>query len=386
MGLNVALILASGTSSRFGSLIPKQYFNILGSPILCWSMRNFINSSIIHKVLLVINPEHLEFYSKLAHLIDHPKVIGYEFGGTSRQQSVLRGLRHLKQLNPENILIHDAARPFVSHKIINSVLEKLKTYTAVDVSLPVTDSIKKMNNGNILIANRDEFYLSQTPQGFKFAQIFALHQKATKQYTDDISMFLDNGLEISTIEGDTKNIKITHKSDIAKLNDLDLIKNTTTRIGIGFDVHKFAKPSLKSFITVCGIKIPYSSKIIAHSDGDVGFHALTDALLGAMSLGSIGTIFPNTDNKYKNINSTHFLEYVQKELQNRNGTINNIDIIIIAEAPKIMPHAEKMRHNIAEILKISVEKVNVKATTTEGMGFIGEKQGIAAKAVCSIEM
>ena len=378
---NIAIIVAAGNSTRFNCDIPKQYFIVNGRSVLNWTVRAFLASNFIDNILVVINKEHKDLYY---NSIDEFDILDPIIGGETRNKSVLFGLKALEKINPENVLIHDAARPLISTKLIDEVVSELQNYSAVDIGISITDTIKYNVANKIEIIDRNKLYATQTPQGFKYKTILDLHKRNTLNHTDDISLCIENDIRICKIEGDKNNIKITNSSDIEFCKYM-MNNEKIYRTGIGLDVHKFSKKLNENVkIKICGVDVEHNQSIIAHSDGDVGFHAITEALLGSMALGNIGQLFPPNDKKYKNMDSAFFLEYTEEELRKIGAKIINIDLTIICEKPKIMPHSEAMRANVARVLKIHSNQVSIKATTTEKMGFLGAKEGIAAQAICSV--
>ncbi|WPX95947.1 2-C-methyl-D-erythritol 2,4-cyclodiphosphate synthase [Candidatus Bandiella euplotis] len=379
---NVVLIMAAGNSVRFAADLPKQYNKVNGKTLLRWAIEAFLQNKLIDKIVVVINEEHLHFYENSTE--DIGNMLEYTLGGDTRKKSVASGLQYLQKFNPVNVLIHDAARPLVSQKLINRVVEGLDICEAVDVGLQAVDTIKYEKPDGIEVLEREKVYATQTPQGFKFETISTLHQNIQGDYTDDISICLENQINIKRIEGERSNIKITNWSDFEYFKFIKK-ENKVYRTGLGTDVHRFSE-FLESdvMIKICGIEVAHNQLIIAHSDGDVGFHAITEALLGAMALGNIGQIFPDNDGRYKNMDSAHFLIYARNELRKLCCEIVNIDLTIICEKPRIMPHSQRMRKNIADVLEIEIYQVSVKATTTEKMGFLGNQNGIAAQAICTV--
>ena len=380
---NIALIVAAGNSTRFESDIPKQYTAVNGKTILRWTVDRFLESEFIDAIMVVINKEHQHFYEDSIKDID---VLPFAFGGKTRKESVFLGLKSLEHLQLKNVLIHDAVRPLVSTSLINEVIKKLDDYDAVDIGLPITDTVKYQNEGMTEIIDRDRIYATQTPQGFKFTTILGLHESTQENYTDDISLCLANNIRICKVIGEKSNIKITSYNDLEYFRFMTKV-NKVYRTGLGVDVHRFSEFLDKNTaIKICGIEVTHNQSIVAHSDGDVGFHAITEALLGAMALGNIGQLFPPNDDKYKNIDSSYFLNYTKNKLYRMKASIVNVDVTIICEKPKVMPRSKQMRQNIAKILEIDIGQVSVKATTTEKMGFLGTQKGIAAQAVCTIAL
>ena len=379
---NIAIIVAAGESLRFNNNIPKQYNLINNKAILRWSIEKFLSCQSIDNVLVVINEKHKNLYK---NAIKGLNLLDCIIGGKTRKESVLLGLKAIEKINRENVLIHDAARPLVSKKLIEEVILKLNDYQAVDIGIKLTSTIKQFDNkNNIKVVDRNLLYATQTPQGFKYQLILDLHKNNNVNYTDDISLCYEKNIKVCRIDGETNNIKVTHRHD---LEFCKFIMNNEKiyRTGIGLDVHKFSEPlESPTTIKICGLDITHNQSIIAHSDGDVGLHAITEALLGSMALGNIGQLFPPNDKKYKNIDSTYFLEYTKNKLKNIGVKILNIDLTIICEKPKIMPYSKVMCENIAKILEINNNQVSVKATTTEKMGFLGAQEGIAAQAICCV--
>jgi 2-C-methyl-D-erythritol 4-phosphate cytidylyltransferase/2-C-methyl-D-erythritol 2,4-cyclodiphosphate synthase len=359
---NLALIVAGGSGSRFGGQIPKQYQLLQGKQVLAHTVQAFTNHPDISGVMVVISPEHEQYYN-----LDVP----FCHGGKERQDSVRLGLIALEKLKPENVLIHDAARPFVSHQVISNVLAGLKNHEAVIPVISAKDSVRLDGTA----VDRNKLQIVQTPQGFNFKKILHAHQHNSSHWvklTDDAQVAEVSGMNLFFVEGDEMNRKITTQQDLGA--------NSSPRIGMGFDVHQF---EAGDGVIICGVKIAHDKKLKGHSDADVGLHAITDAILGAIGAGDIGDHFPPSDTRWKNADSAQFLKHAASLV---NGEINNIDVTIICEEPKITPHKKAMKERIAEILNISADRVSVKATTTEGLGFTGRREGIAAQAVASINV
>lgn len=372
--MNIAIILAAGNGNRMNSSLPKQYLQLENITILEKSLKIFSSHPSIDKVLLVLNCEHLEIYNSLQ--ISDDKLLPICFGGDTRQESVRLGLLALESLNPRSVLIHDAARPFVSHELIDLHIDALRISDAVDTAMDVVDTVRNKKNFNTL--NRDELYLVQTPQSFKYDVILDLHKNASYQgYTDDIAIAKDAGLQIRAVSGSSKNIKITMPEDLM------CMKKVVNKIGQGIDFHKIEKANA-SEIPLCGVLIPCEYKVIAHSDGDVAIHAIMDAILGALGLGDIGELFSPTDEKWRGADSKEMLAIVLDVMKKQGYDIVNLDINIMCEYPRIAPYREMMRQCIAQICKINPGCVNIKATTTEKMGFIGRKEGFAAMSVVGL--
>lgn len=388
----IALITTSGRGSRFSlEGLPKQYLNIAGIPILRHSILAFLNHPQIDDVICVIHPDDIALYNQATLGLD---LLNPVFGGDTRQKSVFNGLEALSEIHPDKVLIHDAVRPFVSKKIISGVVEKLETHQAVIPAVAVEDTIKKYLDGKIeWTLERQDLWRAQTPQGFAYEDIMNSH-RAFKDlhFTDDAALNEYGGIPVAIIPGSQNNFKITTKEDYKRAKEMASILNKKIkeeiRCGIGFDVHTFRKKLAKEnkFIKICGVDIEFDKKIKAHSDGDVAVHAVIDALLGAVCEGDIGTHFPDSDTRWKNADSLLMLDYTNNLVKKKGGTIVNIDVTIICEKPRIAKYTKKMREKLAKTLRISDQRINIKATTTEKLGFLGREEGIAAQAITNVKI
>lgn len=383
---NVALILASGSGSRFESKIPKQYTKIAGEMILTRTIKKFLYHPLIDQIKVVINQKDLDLYLEAVsglELLDHC------YGGDTRQDSVAQGILSLDLISPQYVLIHDGCRPLLSENLISSLINASPSndVDCIFPMIPIYSSLKQRQQQNKFIdIDRNNIFIIQTPQMIKYNSAKDLYQRIDlPQFNDESSLFEHFGYKLISIEGEQENIKITTQNDKIMAERL-LNDKYEIRTGIGFDAHRFKENqnTIKE-ITLGGIKIPHNYSLEAHSDGDVVLHALVDALLGAASLGDIGEYFPPSNDKWKNANSSIFVEHVLLLLNKENYQINNIDITIIAEEPKISPYKIAMANKIAEILKIDQDRINVKATTTEKMGFTGRKEGIAVQAIATLK-
>lgn len=375
------ILVAAGMGTRTGNDTPKQYLTIGVKSLLRITLERFITHHALASVSVVIHPD---FEAKAKECLEGLPVTQYVKGGETRQQSVFKGLKSLEAAPDEIILIHDAARPFVSPKDIDKLLEAMDTHKAASLASPVSDTLRKANDDNFGdIVSRDGLWALQTPQACRYSDIMKAHEMSTNKATDDSSLLSDSGVPVHIIQGSRNNIKITTAEDF-KLAEKLLSPKTQTRIGNGFDVHAFdfEKPGP---VRIGGIDIPHDHKLKGHSDADVLLHAITDALLGTISAGDIGTHFPPSNPEFKNMDSAVFLEDAAHKLTEQNGTIINIDATIICEEPKIGPHRPAIQARIAQILNIVPEKISIKATTSEGLGFTGRKEGIAVQAFCSVE-
>ncbi|AIF81606.1 2-C-methyl-D-erythritol 2,4-cyclodiphosphate synthase [endosymbiont of Acanthamoeba sp. UWC8] len=380
---NIALIMASGLGTRVNTSTPKQYLKLGHTSILKLTLLKFINNPKIDAVRVVINPEHHDLYCEATEGLED-KLLPPVSGGERRQDSVRNGLQSLNLLSEiKNVLIHDAARPFISEEVILNVLKTLELFKAVDTGISIKDTLKSKHPNATY--NRDNFYLTHTPQGFDFQTILELHNKYQHQtFTDDISLCIEEGIEVGFVESNVQNIKITTPECLI-YGGLIMQQNYITRVGYGFDIHKFQPASdHDNTIKLCAVDVPFNKSLSAHSDGDVALHAITDALLGAMGEDDIGMYFPPTDEKWKNADSTIFLKHAYMLLTDKGGIINNIDVTIITEKPKLMNFKDMMRKKIAELLNISNNQVCVKAKTSEKLGFVGREEGISVSAVCAI--
>jgi 2-C-methyl-D-erythritol 4-phosphate cytidylyltransferase/2-C-methyl-D-erythritol 2,4-cyclodiphosphate synthase len=380
-----ALIVAAGRGTRAGGAVPKQYASLGSVSVLARTVGVFLGHAAVDNVLVVIGPADLDLY-RAAGLSAHPKLLIPVTGGDTRQLSVLNGLRALHRFAPSQVLIHDAVRPFVTDQLVGDVLSALGEAPGAIAAVPVADTLKHAGPDNIIAgtAERSGLWHAQTPQGFKFADILASHEAAAAagrtDLTDDAAVAEWAGLSVKLVPGSESNRKLTTAQDLASANQA-IASAHEFRTGQGFDVHRFAAGD---HVWLCGIRIPHSHKLEGHSDADVALHALTDALLGAIGEPDIGTLFPNTDPRWKGAPSHLFLAEAARRVTARAGAIVNVDVTILAEAPKISPHREVMCARIAEILAVDRTRVAVKATTTEGLGFTGRREGIAAMATATV--
>lgn len=385
-----ALIVAAGRGSRVGSAIPKQYVPLRGECGLSMCLRAFLAHPHIARVQVVINPQDRARYEAVASCWPE-RISPPVAGGATRQDSVRAGLQALKSDPPNRVLIHDAARPFVSAELISRVLEALRTNAAAIAALPVTDTLKHAGGGAIIrgTVNRVGLWRAQTPQGFEFGAILDAHEAAYAagrgDFPDDAAVAEWAGIDVALVAGDERNIKLTTAADLAMAAALaaGAAIPTVVRTGIGFDVHRFAEGD---HLWLCGVRIAHTARLEGHSDADVAMHALTDAILGAIGEGDIGEHFPPSEEQWRNAPSRAFLADARRRVEARGGRVANVDVTIICEEPKIAPHREAMRKKIALLLGIDLERVGVKATTTEGLGFTGRKEGIAALATACVEL
>lgn len=378
----VALIVAAGRGTRAGEGLPKQYRPVGGIPILARTLSAFCRHSDVESVLAVIHPDDRPHYE--ASVAGLPKLLPPALGSTTRQASVLAGLEALADIAPTHVLIHDGARPFAPPEMISRVVAGLEHHDGVLPSLAVTDTLREHIDGIAgETADRSKLVRAQTPQGFAYQSILDAHRTyQSEEFTDDVALASKSGVQTKLVEGSEDNFKVTTPEDFDRAERF-LSAARETRSGTGFDVHRFTDGDQ---VTLCGVSIPHTHSLLGHSDADVGLHAITDALLGAIGAGDIGDHFPPTDPQWKGAPSRVFLEHASTQLADRGGSIANIDVTLICEAPKIGPHRDAMRAAIAEIVGIAQDRVSVKATTTEGLGFTGRGEGIAAQALVTVQV
>lgn len=375
------LIVAAGKGERVGGSIPKQYAPLLGQPMLRRSIEAFngLEDSVVQ---VMIGPGQAELYRGATQGCDARPP---EVGGATRQESVRRGLEALTADGPAFVLIHDAARPLVSRRLIDGVIAALAAGADAAVPLlPVADTLRKQENGKWITVPRAGLLRAQTPQGFRFAAILKAHRDhAAQDVTDDMALAELAGLQIAAVPGEETNMKVTNPEDFAVAEGLLSARLGETRTGSGFDVHRFAPGD---HVWLCGLKIPHDHALEGHSDADAGLHALTDAILGAIGEGDIGLHFPPTDERWRGAPSWKFLDHAADMVRRKGGAIVHCDVTIICERPKVTPHREAMRVKIAEILRLDISRVSVKATTTEGLGFTGRREGLAAQAIATVRL
>jgi 2-C-methyl-D-erythritol 4-phosphate cytidylyltransferase/2-C-methyl-D-erythritol 2,4-cyclodiphosphate synthase len=390
----VALITASGRGTRFslgGEGIPKQYMPLAGVPLLRHTILAFLNHPKIDDVICTIHPDDVKLYEEATIGLD---LLNPVFGGQTRQSSVRNGLEGLKDCAPQKVLIHDGARPFTTKRVINGILEKLETHPAVIPAIAIEDTIKKYSNGKIeWTLERENLWRAQTPQGFIYEDILTSHKNLKHMnFTDDAALDEYCGIPVAIVPGSQNNFKITTEEDYERAKRIIALRidnvKEEVRSGIGYDVHAFRdkKEGEDGLISIAGHPVKFDKKIEAHSDGDAALHAVIDALLGAAGQGDIGEHFSNSDPKWEDCDSKEMLRITNHLLRKKGAKILNIDLTVICESPKISKHKKDMEKAIATTLNISQDRVNVKATTTEKLGFLGRKEGIAAHAICSLSI
>ncbi|WP_023648583.1 2-C-methyl-D-erythritol 2,4-cyclodiphosphate synthase [Candidatus Pelagibacter ubique] len=362
---NYFIILASGQSKRFNSNKPKQYIKYKNKALFEHSLDKATSSKLFKKIILVVNDKK-QIKKKYSNNILIIK------GGKERSDSSLIALKYIKRFKPTNVLIHDAARPNFTIKLLRKLIKSLKTNKASIPVISSKDSIKYRVKNELFNLDKKNSYLTQTPQAFKFKDIYDLSIKQKNIIQDEATLFINTNLKMKFIDGETLNNKITFKEDI---------NNIKTYFGIGFDVHRLIKDKK---LYLGGIKIPFHSGLKGHSDGDVILHSIIDALLGAMRKKDIGTFFPDNKNKFKNIRSPKMLKPIIKILYKNNFYINNLDINLICEQPKVSKYRTKIINALSRLLNLDKDLINLKGKTVEKLGLIGKEKAIACEVICSI--
>ena len=369
------VLLAAGNSKRLRSSTPKPFYIINNKTLLEHSLNAFKNFHEIKKTVIVYNKKHKKYLDKL-NLKNSIKVVG----GKSRQKSTFNALKRIRKMNCNKVLIHDSARPNPSTKLIRKIIYNLKKNHAVVPVINVNDATKRVKK-NIIFKNiqRDGLRFSQTPQGFTFKKIYEKHKKnINTPFDDDSALFTKDEEKVVITKGSKTNLKITDRED---LNIFKSLNKGKTDFGIGVDVHKLTK---RRKLYLGGIKIPFALGLIGHSDADPVLHAVIDSLLGACRLGDIGKLFSDKNKKYKNISSTILLKKVIELIKFKNFSINNIDINIIVQKPKIKKYSKKMIDTISKLCEINSSQINIKGKTTEKLGLIGKEKAIASEAITSV--
>ena len=367
-----AIIVAAGSGSRTGRKLPKQFAPLEGKSVYRWSVDAMRRYSAMAQVVLVVPEDWCDqIRSELEGLA--VEVIA---GGADRSSSVLNGLRSLKAEKDDIVLIHDAARPGLSETVIHELRQALQVSDAAAPAMPVVDALKKSTDGLLENVDRQDLFRVQTPQAFRVSAITKVLSERREGFVDDLAAVEAAGAKVTLTRGREKLHKITYDEDFAHLGAL--LAESRMRIGSGYDVHALVEGD---GVTLCGVHVPHTFKLSGHSDADVGWHALTDAILGAIAAGDIGDHFPPDDNKWKGADSAVFLEHAVKLANDAGWRIGNCDITLICEAPKVKPHRFEMRKRTADVIGIDQGAVSIKATTTEKLGFEGRREGIAAQAV-----
>ena len=379
----IALIVAGGSGQRLGAERPKQYLDLAGRPVLRRTVEAFLRHPQVDGVRVVIDPAWRDAYDAAVAGLGLPDPVA---GGASRQDSVRNGLEALAADGaPDLVLIHDAARPLIDEATIDAVIAALGDRPGAIAAVPVADTLKRGSDGTIsATVDREGLWRAQTPQGFRFPAILEGHRAAAGlSLTDDAAVAERAGLAVALVPSKEDNFKVTTPDDLTRATHAIMSSLWDVRTGSGFDVHRFTDGD---FVTLCGLRVPHSHGLEGHSDADVGLHALTDAILGALAAGDIGSHFPPTDPRWRGADSAKFLHHAADLVAERGGVIAHADVTIICERPKVGPHRAAMAERIAQILGIEVGRVSVKATTTEQLGFTGRREGIAAQAVATVRL
>ena len=371
---SAVIIVAAGRGTRAGGAIPKQWQLLKGQPVLGLTLRAFEQH--VDKICVVLHPDDHDLWTKFGLsadlLVD---------GGETRDASVRAGLSALKTLRPQKVLIHDGARPLVSGEMIQRVLDALDHHEGAAPALSVTDALWRSENDTVDdTVTRDQLYRAQTPQGFHYQGILDAHLSQTSPAADDVEVARNAGISVQIVDGDENNIKITNADDFQRAEAL-LGQTMDIRVGNGYDVHRFGEGD---HVILCGVRIPHNRSLQGHSDADVGMHAVTDAIYGALGQGDIGQHFPPSDPQWKGAESHIFLRHAVNLAVEAGFQISNVDCTLVCEYPKIGPHQSAMRNEMAEIMGLDTSQISVKATTSERLGFTGREEGIASIATVSL--
>jgi 2-C-methyl-D-erythritol 4-phosphate cytidylyltransferase / 2-C-methyl-D-erythritol 2,4-cyclodiphosphate synthase len=381
-----AVVVAAGQGLRAGGEIPKQFRRIAGETLLERALSAFAEASEVTFVQPVIRPDDVNLVRRLTRGMN---VLEPVAGGATRQASVRAGLEALVACTPDIVLVHDAARPFASASLITRAIAAAEKTGAAIPALPVTDTVKRIDSTGTIEAtlDRNSIRLVQTPQAFAFPALFDAHRRALAQgrddFTDDAALAEWAGIKVSVFAGEPGNIKFTTPEDFARAEAIQSAGLGDVRTGSGLDVHAFGPGD---HVILGGIRIPHVQALTGHSDADVALHALTDAILGALADGDIGAHFPPSDPQWRGASSDRFLTFAVERVRARGGRIAHLDLTIVCEAPRIGDHRDRMRANIANLAGIGIDRVGVKATTSEKLGFTGRGEGIAAYATATVRL
>ncbi len=366
--------------------MPKQYLSLGSRSVLATTIDCFLNHPGIDLIQPVIHEDDFELFE--ASTVTAERLMPPVTGGSTRQSSVRSGLEALVDKDVDLVMIHDGARPFASSDLLDRLLATMADHDGALAALPVSDTLRLSTVDHLAdrTISRENLWSAQTPQCFRYDRVLAAHRDAPHDnFTDDVAVAENAGMQIKLVPGDPGNFKITSQSDLDLANAIVAAaegSHMETRTGYGFDVHRF-EPGKN--VRLCGIDLPFNQKLKGHSDADVALHALTDAMLGAIGAGDIGEHFPPSDDTWENADSARFVAFAMSEIEKRNGKVTSLDITIICEKPKVGPHRKAMRERIAEITGVETNRINVKATTTEKLGFTGRGEGIAAQALATIQ-
>lgn len=391
------ILVSAGRGRRFGGDVPKQYRQLAGKPVIRHAIERFLAVKGVSAILPVVHPDDAPLYT--AALAGLDRVMTPVPGGATRQESVRAGLTAIADDKPATVLIHDAARPFPSPLAIAALMTRLEEEPGAILASALVDTLKRAAAGHIVeTIPRDNLWRAQTPQGFQFDAIMAAHLSAPHDnFTDDAALAEHAGLPISIVPSGDENFKITTEADLTMAENVIALENGPAhksddkgkaslpliRVGSGFDVHRFGAGD---HVWLGGVKVPHTQGLVGHSDADVGLHALTDAVLGAIADGDIGTHFSDRDPRWKGASSDQFLAHAISLLVARGGQLLSLDLTLICETPKLRPHHQAIRARIAEIADLPIGRVSVKATTTEQLGFTGRGEGVAAQALATVSL
>jgi 2-C-methyl-D-erythritol 4-phosphate cytidylyltransferase/2-C-methyl-D-erythritol 2,4-cyclodiphosphate synthase len=383
------IVVAAGRGARLGGAIPKQYLACAGRPLICHAIEALTLAHEFAAATVVIHPDDRDLYdAAIAHLAPGAvrALTAPVFGGATRQRSVCNGLEAQANAGPEIVLIHDGARPFASRELVARAIEAARRHGAAVPATPMTDTVKQVDREGRIVASPERASLRavQTPQAFRFDLILAAHRTSARtDLTDDAAVAEAAGHPVFVFDGDSDNVKVTTMPDLREAEARLTSNATEVRVGQGFDVHAFAPGD---GVWLGGVLIPHDKKLEGHSDADVALHAIADAIYGALGEGDIGSHFPPSEARWRGADSSIFLAHATERVRARGGVVAHIDVTLICEAPKIGPYREAMRTRIAEIAGIAVGRTGVKATTSEGLGFTGRREGIACLAMATIRL
>ena len=372
-----AIIVAAGRGRRAGGGVPKQWRDLAGRPVASWTVQAFLDHPGIDRVVLVYHPDDSADVAALPG-VDRLTLV---HGGDTRNESVRNGLKALSNDGPDRVLIHDVARPCVPARVIDDVIAALDHGPGAAPALAVTDALWRGADGTVTgVQDRSGLFRAQTPQGFHYAPLLQAHQSFAGDAADDVEVARHAGLAVAIVSGHEDNLKITHPGDFDRAQTI-LRGHMDIRLGNGYDVHRFGPGD---HVILCGVKIPHGRGLQGHSDADVGMHAVTDAIYGALAEGDIGRHFPPSDPQWKGAASEIFLRHAADLARTKGFQISNIDCTLVCEYPKVGPHAAEMQKEMARIMEIAPDRVSIKATTSERLGFTGREEGIAAIATAAL--
>ncbi|MXW90237.1 MAG: bifunctional 2-C-methyl-D-erythritol 4-phosphate cytidylyltransferase/2-C-methyl-D-erythritol 2,4-cyclodiphosphate synthase [Rhodospirillaceae bacterium] len=383
VGACAAVIVAAGRGVRAGGDVPKQYARIGGEPVLRRTVGVFAAHPAVSTVVAVIHPDD----AALARQAAGPARVHFVDGGASRQESVYNGLKFLDNLDPEFVLVHDAARPFVTADIVGKCLDAARRHAAAAAGVPMADTVKRTDEAGVVTDTiaRDRLWRAQTPQAFRYRDLMAAHEAAAgRALTDDAAVAEAAGFAVAMSPGSEDNFKITAAEDLARADRIArALAPRVTVVGHGFDVHAFGPGD---HIVLCGVRIGHSRGLEGHSDADAALHALTDALLGALGEGDIGQHFPDSDPQWRGAASDRFVRHALGLAAAADGRLINLDLTIVCERPKLQPHYDAMKRSLCALTGLPPARIGLKATTTEKLGFTGRGEGLAAQAVVSLDL